>query len=104
MKISLLLVAVFTFVLFSIILISSQGIFSKELREGKNILRINLSEPIYVETLIKLNPDIEAVSYQENNKTVGYANVFGGIGENFVVIDRDYEVIVSKDINLVLPS
>jgi len=92
------------FVLFSIVLISSQGIFSKELEKGKNVVMINLSRPIYAETLINLNPDIEAISYSENNRTIGYVNVLGGIGQNFIVENREYEIIVSKDINLVLPS
>lgn len=92
------------FVLFSIMLISSQDIFSKELKQGKNFVVINLSEPIYVETLVNINPDIEAVSYFENNQTIGYVNVLGGIGENFVIENKEYEIIVSKDVNLVLPS
>jgi hypothetical protein len=104
MKVRIFLSALLVFFLFSVILISSQDIFSKELKEGKNIARINLSEPVYVETLMTLNPEIEAVSYMELNETVGYVNVLGGIGENFAVEDRDYEIVVSKDINLVLPS
>jgi len=88
----------------SFIVISSQDAFSVSLAEGKNKVRINLSEPIYAETLIKLNPDIEAISYMEGNRTIGYVNVFDGVGKNFIVADREYEIVASKSINLVLPS
>ncbi len=88
----------------SFIVISSKGAFSVSLAEGKNLVRINLSEPVYVETLIKLNSDIEAISYTEGNKTVGYVNVFDGVGKNFVLADREYEIVVNKSIDLVLPS
>jgi hypothetical protein len=88
----------------SFILISSKDAFSASLVEGKNKVRINLSEPIYAETLIKLNPDIEAISYMEGNRTIGYVNVFDGIGTDFIVADREYEIIVNKSINLILPS
>jgi len=82
----------------------SQDTFSAVLAEGKNKVRINLSEPIYAETLIKMNPDIEAISYIEENATVGYVNVFQGVGRNFAIIDREYEIIASKSTELVLPS
>ena len=88
----------------SFIAISSKDAFSASLAEGKNQVRINLSEPIYAETLIKMNPDIEAISYMEENRTIGYVNVFEGVGKNFAVTDREYEIIASKRTGLVLPS
>lgn len=85
--------------------ISSESIYSIKLSEGKNDVVLNISEPFYVETLIKLNPDIEVVSYKEENKTIGYVNVFGGIGKNFIIESgKEYEIIVSKDINLIIPG
>jgi hypothetical protein len=93
----------FAFVL-SFIAISSKDAFSASLTEGKNLVRINLSEPVYAETLIKMNPDIEAISYVEGNRTIGYVNVFQGVGKNFVVADREYEIIASKSTDLILPS
>ncbi len=102
-KLHFISILIVTF-LFSIILISSQNTFSADLQEGKNKIYINISEPIYVETLVKLNPEIQVISFIENNQTVGYVNVFGGVGENFVVESRDYEIIASKKINLVLPD
>ena len=88
----------------SFMIISSEDAFSVSLAEGKNLVRINLSEPIYAETLIKMNQDIEAISYMEGNRTIGYVNVFQGVGKNFVVADREYEIIASKSMELVLPS
>lgn len=103
-KIEFFLILTSLIFLLSLILISSQETFSFELEKGKNKVHINSSEPIYVETLIKLNPEIEAISYSENNRSRGYVNVFGGLGENFIVEDREYEIIVSKNTNLVLPD
>lgn len=91
-------------ILFSLILISSQDIYSADLKKGKNTLYINISQPIYAKTLIKLNPCIEVISFKENNQTIGYINIYNGLGENFVVEQREYEVIVSKDTNLILPE
>jgi len=85
-----------------VMLISSKGSGIK-LVEGKNVVLLNITSPFYVETLVKLNPKIEAVSYSEGNVTIGYVNVFKGIGENFVVENREYEIVVSKNISLVLP-
>jgi hypothetical protein len=88
----------------SLIAISSQSVFSTDLQKGKNLIYINLSEPVYAETIVKLNPEIEVISYTEGNQTFGYVNVFQGIGENFAVEEREYEIIVSKDTGLVLPD
>jgi hypothetical protein len=85
-------------------IISSRDINSIPLTQGKNQVILNLSEPIYVSALIELNPEIEAVSYKENNETVGYINIFGGIGTDFPVEAREYEIIASKSINLITPS
>ncbi len=97
------LIVTITF-LFSIILISSQNTFSADLEKGKNIVYINISEPIYVDALVKLNPEIQVISFTENNQTTGYVNVFGGVGKNFIVEARTYEIITSKQIKLVLPD
>ena len=83
------------------ILISSKE--SIVLVEGKNTVRLNITDPFYVETLVKLNPKIEAVSYSEGDITVGYVNVFNGIGKNFVMENREYEIIVSENVSLILP-
>jgi hypothetical protein len=89
---------------FYIITISSKDVDSIPLIKGKNHVPLNLSEPIYVKTFIDMNPQIEAISYQENNETIGYVNVFDGIGMDFILEEREYEIIVSKDINLIVPS
>ena len=100
-KLAFIVLAFLSALIFSFVVISSKDIFSASLAEGKNKVRINLSEQVYVETLIKLNPDIEAVSYMEGNRTVGYVNVFEGVGKNFILEDREYEIIAGKSINLI---
>ena len=104
MKIKTFLLVIVAILLLSIILISSQNIFSADLKKGRNTLIINLTSPIYAETLVKLNPEIQTISYRENNQTTGYVNFYGGIGENFIIESREYEIVVSKDINLILPE
>ncbi len=66
--------------------------------EGKNIINTSLEfSPIYVEDLIKLFPDITTVSYTEKEREVGYVNVFGGIGENFIILpNKTYEITSQK--------
>lgn len=94
----------FFLVLFSLILISSEDPRSIDIKKGKNNVSFNFSEPVFASSLIQLNPDIEAISYKEGNVTIGYVNVFKGIGENFFIYNREYEIIASKDISLVLPK
>ena len=75
-----------------------------QLKKGKNFVELNITEPFYVSSLVKLNPDIEVVSYKEGNESIGYVNVFGGIGRDFVVDEGVYEIVVKKDIVLVIPG
>jgi hypothetical protein len=86
------------------IIISSKDIAFIPLLKGKNQVYVNISEPIYVKTLIEINPKVEAISYKEGNETIGYVNLFYGIGKNFALESREYEIIVSEDINLAVPS
>ena len=95
-------VGIFIIVVFSFVIISSRD-SSVELVKGKNYVKLNISEPFYVDTLMELNPDIEAISYKEGNVTVGYISVFEGVGENFVMGDREYEIIVKENVALMLP-
>ena len=81
------------------------GIESKNLIIGKNHVRFNLIEPFYVRDLIRWNPEISVVSYVNKNKTIGYVNLFNGIGENFIIENgKDYELILNKNIELAMPS
>lgn len=106
MKSNYLLIVVF---LIGIIIVSSISYSIEDknllLYSGKNLVYLNNTEPFYVGDMIKLNPDIEYVSYQtSDNSTKGFINVFGGIGENFIVFsDVEYEVFVARNISLVLP-
>jgi hypothetical protein len=91
---------------------SFAGVYSADLTDnstnlliGKNHIKFNLAEPFYARDLVKLNPSIAVVSYTEDNGTIGYVNLFGGIGENFIIENElDYEIILKKNTELVLPS
>ena len=74
-----------------------------KLFKGKNYLDINKS--LLASELIALNPDIEYVSFFDSflNKSIGYVNYFGGIGENFFIEPgNEYEISVDKDTVLIL--
>ncbi len=92
---------IFIIFIFSFITISSKD--AVELVKGKNYVELNISQPFYIKTLVKLNPSIEVASYKVGNETIGYVNVFDGVGKNFIVDSREYEIIVGKNITLVLP-
>jgi len=72
---------------------------------GKNYLTFD--QTFFVSELVLLNPEIEYVSYYDDflHKSIGYVNVFGGVGSNFVVkLDKIYEISVSKNMSLILPQ
>ncbi len=98
-----LLILIFTVLCVSGIIIAEDFKESVELTEGKNL--INLSQefsPLYVEDLVKMYPEITAVTYiDQTEETFGYVNVFGGIGENFVIYPNlVYEIITKQKITL----
>ncbi len=103
MKANKILILIFVLILF-ISIISSYGSSGIFLGEGKNKISFNLTEPFYVNTFVKLNPDIEAVSFFEGNKTIGYINFAGGIGENFVIKQGvNYEIFMREDATIIFP-
>ena len=75
------------------------------LEKGKNIVLFNSTDSFYVETLVKLNPEIEVVSFFNGEESIGYVNFFNGIGENFIVYSgNQYEIILKENATIVLPS
>lgn len=75
------------------------GIF---LVEGKN--SVEFDNALLVKELVVLNPGIEYVSYFDDflNKQIAYVNVFGGVGDNFLIEPgKVYEISVKKKIELV---
>lgn len=72
------------------------------LLEGKN--QVEIDRAVLVKEIVILNPEIEYVSYYDEflNKQVAYVNVFGGVGDNFLIEPgRIYEFSVRKKIELV---
>jgi len=73
------------------------------LEKGKNYVTIN--NTIYVQELIRINPEIESISYIDSflNQSIGYVNVFGGVGKNFVIVpEQVYEISVKKNMSLII--
>ena len=69
-----------------------------KLNEGKNTVNFSFEfSPIYVGDLIKAYPEITTITYTESEEEIGYVNVFGGIGENFVIYpNKTYEITTNK--------
>jgi len=90
--------------IFCVVLVSAIDSDNMVLNGGKNVIVFGNKNPMYVSDLIRLNPEIEVVSFKEGTETLGYVNFLGGVGEDFIVYgDSEYEVIVNKNISLVLP-
>lgn len=71
------------------------------LEKGRN--EVQLDRAILVKELVVLNPEIEYVSYNDEflNKQISYLNVFGGVGNNFLMEPgKVYEISVRKEIEL----
>jgi hypothetical protein len=92
-----------------IILLGISGIIIAEefkegikLSEGKNTINLSFEfSPLYVKDLVLIYPEISTVTYNESNQEWGYVNVFGGVGENFVIYpNKIYEITVKQGVNL----
>ena len=77
------------------------------LTHGKNIVVFeNYTLGIYASHIIELNRDIQLISYFDESlgRDVGYVNVFGGIGNNFLILPNvNYGVFTEKNITLYVP-
>jgi len=105
-KKNLLFLGIFLILAISIMLVSSlsnsNGI---PLKEGKNEVVLNITNSFNASTLVKLNPEVEVVSYTEGNVTFGYVNFIGGLGDDFEIMNEmPYEIYSSKNSTLILPE
>lgn len=93
----------FSLILFFILLIGiiiAEDFSKLELTKGKNEITVNYSLG-YASDLVKMYPQIETVTYIENNETIGYVNIFGGIGKDFIIQrDKLYEINSNKNITI----
>jgi hypothetical protein len=96
------------FILIFVILCVSGIIIAEEFKEGikliegKNAINLSLDfNPVYVKDLVKIYPEIQTVTYNDTEQERGYVNVFGGIGDNFVIYpNKIYEITTKQDITL----
>jgi len=104
-KENILFLGVFLILAISIMLVSSLSNSSGiSLREGKNRIFFNVTNSFNASTLIKLNPEIEVVSYKEGNFTFGYVNFMNGLGDDFEIMNGvSYEIYSSENSTLILP-
>jgi hypothetical protein len=70
---------------------------------GKVLVSFNDSRDLYAKDIILANPEIDYISYTEENKTIGYVNIFHGVGKNFLIEENKvYEIFVKEEINLTI--
>ena len=84
--------------------VGAQGGGAYDLVEGKNYLYID--GYAYASDIVESDEDIVSISYVDGliGQSVGYVDVLGGVGSNFLVRpDVEYEIIVRKDVTLTLP-
>lgn len=71
-----------------------------EISEGKNNIFMNYSLG-HASDLTKLYPEIETITYEEDGEKIGYVNVFGGIGKDFLLEpNKTYEINSNKNITI----
>jgi len=84
----------------SFLIAYDSGIF---VSSGKNDVVFTNVNPFYVSDFVKLNPEVEVVSYSFEGKSIGFVNVFGGVGKNFVIRDGEYEIVARGNTSIVFP-
>lgn len=97
-----LLISVFAILCISGIILAEDFKEGIKLYEGKNVINMSIEfNPIYVKDLIKIYPEIQTITYNDSEQEMGYVNVFGGIGENFVIFpNKTYEITTKQEITL----
>ena len=96
------LISIFVIFCISGIIIAEDFRDGIKLYEGKNLVNISFDfNPLYVTDLIKIYPEIQTVTYNDSKQEFGYVNVFGGIGDNFVIYpNKTYEITTKQEITL----
>jgi len=72
------------------------------LNKGENIINTSAEfNPIYASELVRIFPEIATIIYNDSGEEIGYVNVFGGIGDNFIVLpNKTYEITTTKEVIL----
>ena len=72
------------------------------LQEGKNVITFDYNfNPVYASELVQMYPEIASIAYNETGEELGFANVFGGIGDNFIISSGNtYEITTTREVNL----
>ncbi len=84
--------------------IPEENVSEIQLSEGENLVLIPEEvSPFYVKDLVKSYPDLLTITYFEYKQEKGYANIFGGVGENFIIYPgKEYNFTCSKKMEVIL--
>jgi hypothetical protein len=73
---------------------------NSDFNSGKNYFVLNSTEIVFAKDLVEKNPKIVSVSYLEDSNSIGYLNLFGGIGKNFQLEqNKVYEIFIREGSN-----
>jgi len=102
-----IIMLVFIFVIFSTAITLAEFIPNEkgiQFLEGENeILIPEYVSPFYVGDLMKSYPELLTITYFEFEEEKGYANIFGGVGENFIIYpNQKYNITVNKNMEIKL--
>jgi hypothetical protein len=98
-KIMLVLIFILIFITGLII---AEGFSKFELIKGRNEISLNYSLG-YASDMARAHPEIETITYVEGNETIGYVNIFGGVGKDFIIeADKIYEINSNKNTTIYL--
>ncbi len=101
MKKHIVFLILFMVLITGIIIIAEPSGENIEIKKGKNNLTISSVTYIDARSLVEIYPEIEVISYEFEGNSIGYVNVFNGIGKNFILeYNKTYEIISSKNITI----
>ena len=82
----------------------ADSIVTMNVKKGENNIMVeNYFHSLPVSSLISTNPQVQSVTLLEEGQTLGYVNVFGGIGTDFLIEPgKTYEVHSSEDLVIFL--
>ena len=95
-----LILLFFALFILGIYFVSSAEII--KISKGENRLNWSSDRETTAKELIIAYPDLEVISYYENNVSHGFVNTLGGIGEDFRLISgREYEIISKEEVLII---
>lgn len=97
-------------ILFVLLLLSTTGLAESplviKLFPGENLFYVeDYFQITSASEMIKNYPEIEAITLERYGEQLGYINVFGGIGTDFLIVSNlQYEIYSNSEIEIYLAN